>query len=75
MCVSMAHDYGFRVSNVISRRIFGSVFRSETRSDRGRLSCMAVGPLSRSATIKGKASRGMGTNVRHAHSALTNPNT
>jgi hypothetical protein len=34
---------------------------------------MAVGPLSRSATIKGEASRGTGTNVRRAHSAPTNP--
>jgi hypothetical protein len=54
---------------VISERIFGSVSRSETRPDRGRLPCMPVDPLSRSATIKGEASRGTGTNVRRAHSA------
>jgi hypothetical protein len=56
-------------------RISGSVSRSETRPDRGRLPCMAVGPLSRSATIKGEASRGTKTNVRRAHSAPTNSNT
>jgi hypothetical protein len=56
-------------------QISGSVSRSETRPDRGRLPCMAVSPLSRSATIKGEASRGTGTNVRRAHSATTNPNT
>jgi hypothetical protein len=37
------------VRNVIS----GSRNRSDSRPDRGRLSCMAVGPLSRSTTIKG----------------------
>jgi hypothetical protein len=31
-------------------------------------------PLSRSATIKGGASQGTGTNVHRAHSAPTNPN-
>jgi hypothetical protein len=76
MCVSMAHDDGVtRVRNVIFGRISGSVSRSETRPDRGRLSCMAMTPLSRSATIKGEASRGTRTNVRRAHSAPTNPNT
>jgi hypothetical protein len=64
------------VRNVISSgRISGSVFRSETYPDRGRLSCMVVGSLSRSATIKGEVSRGTETNVRRAHSAPTNPNT
>jgi hypothetical protein len=63
------------VRNVISGRISGSVSRSETRPNRGRLPCMAVGPLSRSTTIKGEASWGIGTNVRRAHSAPTNPNT
>jgi hypothetical protein len=42
-----AHDY--LVRNVIS----GSENRSDPRPDRGRLPCMAVDPLSRSATIKG----------------------
>jgi hypothetical protein len=37
------------VRNVIS----GLGNRSDPRPDRGRLLCMAVGPLSRSATIKG----------------------
>jgi hypothetical protein len=64
------------VRNVISSGwISGSVFRSETRPERGRLSCMTVGPLSRSAIIKGEARRGTETNVRRAHSAPTNPNT
>jgi hypothetical protein len=40
---------GENVRNVIS----GSGNRSDPRSDRGRLPCMTVGPLSRSATIKG----------------------
>jgi hypothetical protein len=68
-------NYAVCVRNVISRQISGSVSRSETRPDRGRLLCMAVGPLSRSATIKGEASRGTGINVRRAHNAPTNPNT
>jgi hypothetical protein len=34
-----------------------------------------VGPLSRSATIKGEASWDTENNVRRAHSASTNPNT
>jgi hypothetical protein len=38
-----------RVRNVIS----GSGNRSDPRPDQGRLPCMTVGPLSRSATIKG----------------------
>jgi hypothetical protein len=38
------------VRNVIS----GSGNRSDPRPDRGRLSCMAVGPILRSATIKGE---------------------
>jgi hypothetical protein len=58
------------VRNVIS----GLGNRSDPRPDRGRLPYMVVGPLSRSATIKGGVSRGTGTNVRCAHSALTNPN-
>jgi hypothetical protein len=61
---------GENVRNVIS----GSGNRSNPRPDRGRLPCMAVGPLSRSATIKRGASRGTGTNVRRAHGAPTNPN-
>jgi hypothetical protein len=40
---------GENVRNVIS----GSGNRSDPRPDRGRLPCMAVGPLSHSATIKG----------------------
>jgi hypothetical protein len=40
---------GENVRNVIS----GSGNRSDPRSDRGRLPCMAVGPFSHSATIKG----------------------
>jgi hypothetical protein len=40
---------GENVRKVIS----GSVNRSDPRPDRGRLPCMTVGPLSRSATIKG----------------------
>jgi hypothetical protein len=40
---------GENVGNVIS----GLRNRSDPRPDRGRLPCMAVGPLSRSATIKG----------------------
>jgi hypothetical protein len=39
---------GENVKNVIS----GLVNRSDPRPDRGRLSCMAVDPLSHSATIK-----------------------
>jgi exocyst complex component 6 len=38
---------------LVSHRIFGSGNRSDSRPDRGRLSCMAVDPLLRSATIKG----------------------
>jgi hypothetical protein len=44
----LLYYYGF-VRKVIS----GSGNRSDPRPDRGRLSCMSVGPLSRSATIKG----------------------
>jgi hypothetical protein len=44
---------GENVRNVIS----GSGNRSDPRSDRGRLPCMAVCPLSRSATIKGGQAR------------------
>jgi hypothetical protein len=40
---------GENVRNVI----FGSGNRSDPRPDRGPLPCMAVDPLSRSATIKG----------------------
>jgi hypothetical protein len=40
---------GKNVRNVIS----GWGNRSDPRPDRGRLPCMAVGPISRSATIKG----------------------
>jgi hypothetical protein len=48
-------DQGENVRNVISE--------SNTHPDRGRLPCMAVAPLSCSATIKGGAHWGMGTNV------------
>jgi hypothetical protein len=41
------------VRNVIS----GSGNRSDSRPDRGRLLCVAMGPLSRSATIKGGQAR------------------
>jgi hypothetical protein len=62
LCPAPPH-FDMSVRKVISGWIFGSVFRFETRSDRGRLSCMTVDPLSRSATIKDEASRGIGTNV------------
>jgi hypothetical protein len=58
----------------VRKVISGSGNRSDLRPDRGRLPCMVVGPLSRSATIKKGASRGTRTNVRRAHSAPTNPN-
>jgi hypothetical protein len=37
----------------VRKVISGLGNRSDSRPDRGRLPCMAVGPLSRSATIKG----------------------
>jgi hypothetical protein len=41
----------------VRKVISGSENRSDPRPDRGRLPCMAVGPLSRSTTIKGGQAR------------------
>jgi hypothetical protein len=56
------------VRDVISRRISGSVSRSETRPDRGRLPFCGSDPP-HAAPYKSEASRGTGTNVHRAHSA------
>jgi hypothetical protein len=63
----------WRLENMHLCLVSGSGNRSNPHPDRGRLSCMAVGPLSRSGTIKG-GKPGHGNQRSSCPQCPTNPN-